>query len=208
MKHRDDRNNNGQQYNNQQTGQGRNTKNFTADHDYGYGYGYGSTQESRDFRNQPEERYQSAMDFGSHTYDPNAHHGQSYPHENSRSQNSRSHGSHDSERHGQRQWRGSGRDPQDAWQSRHNEGRGQEREERGYNDPRYSSSESNRMMERTSAFGAQTYGSQGAGYTSHAGKGPKGYKRSDDRIKEEVCDLIMRHDEIDGSDIEKLAVAR
>ena len=58
------------------------------------------------------------------------------------------------------------------------------------------------MMDRTSAFGAQTYGSQGAGYTSHAGKGPKGYKRSDDRIKEEVCDLIMRHDEIDGSDIE------
>lgn len=115
--------------------------------------GYGSTQGSRDFRNQSEDRYQSAMDFGSHNYDPQPHHGQSYI--------------------------------------------------SGYNDPRYSSES---RMDRTSSFGEQTYGSQGAGFGTtsgqHSGKGPKGYKRSDDRIKEEVSDLIMRHDEIDGTDIE------
>jgi osmotically-inducible protein OsmY len=78
-------------------------------------YEYGSTQESRDFRNQSEDRYQSAMDFGSHNYDADQ----------------------------------------------------KPRENGGY-----------------------------------AGRGPKGYKRSDERIKEDVSDLILRHDEIDGSDLE------
>lgn len=34
------------------------------------------------------------------------------------------------------------------------------------------------------------------------GKGPKGYTRSDERIKEEVCEALSRHGEIDASDIE------
>lgn len=42
--------------------------------------------------------------------------------------------------------------------------------------------------------------------TSHAsgffGKGPKGYKRSDERIREEVCETLSRHPRIDASDIE------
>ncbi len=34
------------------------------------------------------------------------------------------------------------------------------------------------------------------------GKGPKGYKRSDDRIKEEVCEALYRNYRVDASDIE------
>ena len=33
----------------------------------------------------------------------------------------------------------------------------------------------------------------------HAGKGPQGYKRSDDRITEDVCEMLTRHPEIDAS---------
>src|SRR5437762_9110510 len=35
----------------------------------------------------------------------------------------------------------------------------------------------------------------------HVGKGPKGYRRSDERIFEDVCDLLERDPEIDASDI-------
>ncbi|HEY8279172.1 MAG TPA: BON domain-containing protein [Bdellovibrionota bacterium] len=34
------------------------------------------------------------------------------------------------------------------------------------------------------------------------GVGPKGYKRSDERIREDVCEALARHPEIDASDIE------
>jgi hypothetical protein len=36
----------------------------------------------------------------------------------------------------------------------------------------------------------------------HAGKGPKGYRRSDERIREDVGDVLERHPDIDASDIE------
>jgi len=36
----------------------------------------------------------------------------------------------------------------------------------------------------------------------HAGRGPKNYRRSDDRIREELCDRLMAHPEIDASEIE------
>ena len=48
--------------------------------------------------------------------------------------------------------------------------------------------------------GGTTYADEGrAGYK---GKGPKGYSRSDDRIREEVCDILMDHDGIDASEVE------
>lgn len=34
------------------------------------------------------------------------------------------------------------------------------------------------------------------------GKGPKGYRRSDDRIKEDVCETLSRNPRVDASDIE------
>lgn len=36
----------------------------------------------------------------------------------------------------------------------------------------------------------------------HRGRGPQGYRRSDDRIHEEVCDLLEAHGAIDASDID------
>jgi osmotically-inducible protein OsmY len=36
----------------------------------------------------------------------------------------------------------------------------------------------------------------------HYGKGPKGYRRSDEKIKEDVCEALYAHTEIDASDVE------
>jgi osmotically-inducible protein OsmY len=79
----------------------------------------------------------------------------------------------------------------------------------GYGSPGYGSSGSE---------GWQTYGQPGAsgyggmsrspayvyGYvvTTYTGRGPKGYKRSDERIQEEISDELTRHPEIDASEIE------
>ena len=46
--------------------------------------------------------------------------------------------------------------------------------------------------------GEQRYMPQG----QHAGKGPKGYRRSDERIREEICDALTQHAHIDASEIE------
>jgi hypothetical protein len=37
---------------------------------------------------------------------------------------------------------------------------------------------------------------------SFTGRGPRGYRRSDERIREELCDVLTEHPEIDASDIE------
>jgi hypothetical protein len=37
---------------------------------------------------------------------------------------------------------------------------------------------------------------------SHRGKGPKGFERSDERIREEVSEILMDHHDIDASEIE------
>jgi hypothetical protein len=37
---------------------------------------------------------------------------------------------------------------------------------------------------------------------SHVGRGPRGYQRSDDRIRDEVCERLARHPRIDPSDVE------
>ena len=36
----------------------------------------------------------------------------------------------------------------------------------------------------------------------HYGKGPKGYRRSDERIREEACERIARQGWVDASDVE------
>lgn len=43
------------------------------------------------------------------------------------------------------------------------------------------------------------YGQRDAGFS---GKGPKGYKRSDEKIREEVCEILFRNPMVDASDIE------
>lgn len=52
----------------------------------------------------------------------------------------------------------------------------------------------------TSRGGYGTYGSQG--YGEHRGRGPKGYQRSDDRIREDVSDRLSDDDSVDASEIE------
>ena len=36
----------------------------------------------------------------------------------------------------------------------------------------------------------------------HSGRGPKGYQRSDDRIREDICDRLTRHGRLDATDIQ------
>lgn len=40
------------------------------------------------------------------------------------------------------------------------------------------------------------------GVQSYTGRGPKGYKRSDERIKEDVCECLARSSSVDASEIE------
>ena len=51
---------------------------------------------------------------------------------------------------------------------------------------------------KNSELGAYGY----FGARSYAGKGPKGYTRSDERIKEDISEALARHPEVDASDIE------
>jgi hypothetical protein len=61
-------------------------------------------------------------------------------------------------------------------------------------------------------YGQQGYGHQGFGYGQqrqdytqrgqHSGRGPKGYRRSDDRIREDVNEELTRHPDIDASEID------
>lgn len=53
-------------------------------------------------------------------------------------------------------------------------------------------------QQRQSQAGSSQPGSQGG----FRGRGPKGYRRSDERITDEVNDLLTDHDELDASDIE------
>jgi osmotically-inducible protein OsmY len=46
----------------------------------------------------------------------------------------------------------------------------------------------------------------GSPTVSHAGRGPRGYRRSDERIREDVCDLLTEVHDLDPRDIE-VAVA-
>lgn len=62
-------------------------------------------------------------------------------------------------------------------------------------------------------YGRAIYGESGLGDISpderwgeaprggFAGRGPKGYRRSDDRIGEEVCERLTRDDAVDASDL-------
>ena len=52
-------------------------------------------------------------------------------------------------------------------------------------------------------YGGIGYGGDGgATHGGFSGRGPKGYRRSDERIQEEVCELLTRHPAIDASDVE------
>jgi hypothetical protein len=58
--------------------------------------------------------------------------------------------------------------------------------------------ESERRWQPSGFGGGQQRGAGGP----YVGKGPKGYRRSDERIKEDVCEYLAQHGEVDASDIE------
>lgn len=63
----------------------------------------------------------------------------------------------------------------------------------------------NRDFSNRDSSGSHLYGqfrSERQDMGLHSGKGPKGYKRSDDRIKEEVCEALSRSPQVDASEIE------
>src|SRR5690606_2258933 len=57
------------------------------------------------------------------------------------------------------------------------------------------------LMERIGE-GIRSFFTGGGERGPHAGKGPKGYRRSDERIREDVCDRIASWGWVDASDVE------
>jgi hypothetical protein len=55
-------------------------------------------------------------------------------------------------------------------------------------------------LQRGSYYGG--FGSEGIVRGKHSGRGPKGWKRSNERITEEVNEALARHPELDATDIE------
>jgi hypothetical protein len=53
----------------------------------------------------------------------------------------------------------------------------------------------------TPEWGADRYGRGSGGRGGFAGRGPKNYTRTDERIREDVCDRLSWHDEVDATDI-------
>jgi osmotically-inducible protein OsmY len=51
-------------------------------------------------------------------------------------------------------------------------------------------------------MGGSGYDDQPSGRGGYAGRGPKGYQRSDERIREEVSDRLMANDDLDAADVE------
>lgn len=54
----------------------------------------------------------------------------------------------------------------------------------------------------TGSVGASGYGTYGQPQGLHRGKGPKGYTRSDERIREDLNERLYHDDQIDASDVE------
>ena len=81
--------------------------------------------------------------------------------------------------------------------------RARDRDYRGPNNDRYFQPAPRQHLE---SFGnrmrAETYRPAGLQAASFYGRGPKRYTRSDERIREDVCQRLSDNDEVDASDIE------
>ncbi len=56
---------------------------------------------------------------------------------------------------------------------------------------------------RSASFNADERASRGRWTAGeHFGKGPKGYQRSDERIREEVCEMLTEHGDLDASNVD------
>ncbi len=120
--------------------------------------------------------------------------GSSYQREGFRGEQQRSYGEfREPGRSSSAQWR-----PEES--SRQRQGYGQRYESQSFDQPYPRGFQS----ESGSSQGATRYGSGGQGYSeygAHRGKGPKGYTRSDDRLKEVICEKLTDDPMIDASEI-------
>lgn len=66
--------------------------------------------------------------------------------------------------------------------------------------PDYEGSE--RFVGSTYSIGGVQFERRDFNGKNHFGKGPKGYRRSDERIKEEVCEALWHDQQVDASEIE------
>lgn len=80
----------------------------------------------------------------------------------------------------------------DDYYGRENTGRGSGQSGGSYLGSDYGSNSQGSQSTRGQSFGGQSY----------RGKGPKGYQRSDERIKEIVCEALMEAPHIDASEID------
>jgi hypothetical protein len=56
--------------------------------------------------------------------------------------------------------------------------------------------------ERSMRGGTSLWGNDQQWQGPHAGKGPRGYMRADERIREDVCEMLSHHGDIDASEID------
>jgi len=108
-------------------------------------------------------------------------------------------------------WGGQNRGGQN-WANEHwsNSGRRPESEYLGYTDERANAGFSDHRSGSQFGDNRSSRGVNGGSYgrndqTSrgqHAGKGPKGYRRSDERIEEDVNEALSQHSEIDATEIQ------
>ncbi len=76
---------------------------------------------------------------------------------------------------------------------------------RGYASEGYDSSGDGRGWRERGGDLASSFAHQGEGgrgQPDHRGRGPRGYKRSDERVREDVCDQLYNDSYVDASDIE------
>lgn len=174
-------------------GVGHSGQSYGGGHDYDSGQDYGNQRHAGVGHNGL-----GGQDYGNQRYgsQPGYSGGQGYGSQRYGNQRYGAEQSYSSQRYGN----------QDAYGS---QGDGQDHDGRygrsGYGTPRYGSfgaTESGRQARQWQEFGGNT--SQNLGERQrgeHRGKGPKGYTRSDERIREDVCDCLSFDDELDASDI-------
>lgn len=72
-----------------------------------------------------------------------------------------------------------------------------------FEDERYGKGSGQMMSTPDRSWGKESHeSSHSSAERGFFGKGPKGYKRTDDRIKEDVCECLSRSEHVDATDIE------